>query len=96
MDVSKEIEVSEYEGGYTNLYMGQYLFSGKILYGPEPYVPTIDGNGASIDLVEVYPSFKLGLSASTKFGAPVPKSFESSPVVQVLFQVRTPPTNADS
>lgn len=92
IDITKESEVSEYEGGAeTNLYIGGYLFVGRVLAGPDPYVPHVDGNGASLEPVEIFPDFGLGLSSSGKFGPPIPKSFEELPLVRVMFRVRTPP-----
>lgn len=95
VDLTKEIDVSEYEGeSSTNLYFGEYLFVGKVLSGPDPYIPNLDGNGALMEPVEIFPGFNLGLSSSVKFGPPVPESFQGKPLVQVMFKVRTPPSDA--
>jgi hypothetical protein len=91
IDITKEIEVSEYEGGpATNLYIGEYLFVGRMISGPDPYVPTVDGKGASLEPIEIFPGFSLGLSSSGTFGPPVPSSFQGHSLVQVMFEVRTP------
>lgn len=90
IDFSKESEVSEFEGGPDeSLYIGEYHFVGNVISGPDPFVPTPNGDGCSIEPTEVFPNFKLGLSSSWKWGAPVPKTFGELPVVTVVFEVRT-------
>jgi hypothetical protein len=94
VDVSKETIVSEYEGGpVTNLYIGEYLFVGRVLSGPDPHVPYGDGNGSMLEPVEIDTGFSIGLYTSTKFGPPIPESFKGLPLVNVMFKVRTLPTH---
>src|SRR5690242_7352378 len=82
IDIAKEIEVSEYEGGpATNLYIGEYLFIGEVLSGPDPYVPFGDGTGATLEPLEIFPGFALGLSSSSTLGAPVPVPFKGHRLV---------------
>jgi len=95
IDVSKELEVSEYEGGAVesnrNKYLGEYVFVGEVISGPDPYIPFIGGGeGVSIQLEEVAPGFKLGLSANNKWTPPLPESFAAQRLVILLFEVDVP------
>jgi len=97
IDIAKEIEVSEYESEPpTNLFMGDYLFVGKVLSGPNPYLPVVGTAGVHVARIEIFPGFSLGLSSNTQFGPPIPESFKGLPLANITFEVRTPAINTSS